>query len=53
MVVGESAKMTGFKRCFEIYKLTRLADRFTVGERERNSKMDSGILDLTGEAVII
>lgn len=50
MVAGKPAKVTGFRKCFEIYKLTRLADRFIVGERERNSKITSGFLDLTAKS---
>lgn len=50
MVEGEPAKVTVFRKCFEIYKLTRLADKFIVGERERNSKMTSRFLYLTSES---
>ena len=38
--------MTGFRKCFDTHELTRLADRFIVGERERYSKITSGCFDL-------
>lgn len=41
MAAGEAAKVTGFRKSFDIYKLPRLADRFIVGEIERELKDNS------------
>lgn len=50
MVAGEAAKVTGFRKRFDICKLTRLADRSIVGERERNSEITFGFFDLATES---
>ena len=33
---GEAAKVTRFRKCFDVYKLVRLADRFIAGKMERD-----------------
>ena len=46
MVAGEAANMTGVRKYFDVYKLTRYCRRNT-----ENSKMTSGFSDLACESI--